>query len=116
MHPQSSIFCSITVKTLNEKLLTFTCFNDAVQSFLASVHNDTNVDAISEDAFTGRFVRECTDFSYVAGEGVELTVHKESVVVEEIKEVELMRSHPGQFIYDRSHNRIGLQPWGNAPS
>ena len=28
-------------------------------------------------------------YSYVAGEGVELTVHKESVVVEEIKEVEL---------------------------
>ena len=28
-------------------------------------------------------------YSYVAGEGVELTVHKESVVVEKIKEVEL---------------------------
>ena len=27
-------------------------------------------------------------YSYVAGEGVELTVHKESVVVEKIKEVE----------------------------
>ena len=27
--------------------------------------------------------------SYVAGEGVELTVHKESVAVEKIKEVEL---------------------------
>ena len=31
---------------------------------------------------------ECTDVSYVA-EGVELTLHKESVAVEEIKEVEL---------------------------
>ena len=32
--------------------------------------------------------------SYVAGEGVvELTVHKESVVVEEIKEVELRPGH-----------------------
>ena len=37
--------------------------------------------------------------SYVAGEGVELTLHKESVVVEEIKEVEL-RSRRAQFIYD----------------
>ena len=38
--------------------------------------------------------------SYVA-EGVELTVHEESVVVEEIKEVEL-RSRRAQFIYDRN--------------
>ena len=28
-------------------------------------------------------VRECTDVSYVAGEALELAVHKESVVVEE---------------------------------
>ena len=38
------------------------------------------------------FIRECTDardVSYVAGEGVELTVRKESVVVEEIKKVDL---------------------------
>ena len=42
-------------------------------------------------AFSANFVRECTDVSLsgVAGEGVELTVHKESVVVEEIKKVEL---------------------------
>ena len=50
------------------------------------------------------FVMECTDVSYVAGEGVELTVHKESVVVEEIMEVEL-RSCRLQFIYDRNYNR-----------
>ena len=31
--------------------------------------------------------------SYVAGEGVELTVHKESVVVGEIQEVELRSRH-----------------------
>ena len=37
--------------------------------------------------------------SYVAGEGVELTVHKESVTAKEIKEVEL-RSRRAQFIYD----------------
>ena len=53
--------------------------------------------------------------SYVAGERVELTVHKESVVAEEIKEVEL-RSRRAQFIYDRNYNRIGLQPRGHAPS
>ena len=53
--------------------------------------------------------------SYVAGEGVELTVHKESVVVEEIKEGEL-RFRRAQFIYDRTYNRIGLQPRGHAPS
>ena len=42
-------------------------------------------------AFSAGFIRECTDVSLsdVAGEGVELTVRKESVVVEEIKEVEL---------------------------
>ena len=39
-------------------------------------------------AFSASFVKECTDVSYVA-EGVELTLHKESVGVEEIKEVEL---------------------------
>ena len=44
--------------------------------------------------------------SYVAGERVELTVHKESVVVEEIKEVEL-RCRRAPFIYDRNYNRIG---------
>ena len=53
--------------------------------------------------------------SYVAGERVELTVHKESVVAEEVKEVEL-RSRRAQFIYDRNYNRIGLQPRGHAPS
>ena len=35
-------------------------------------------------------------YSFVAGEGVELTVHKESVVVEKIKEVEL-RSRRAQL-------------------
>ena len=49
--------------------------------------------------------------SYVAGEGVELTVHKESVVVGEIKQVEL-RSRRAQFFYDRNCNGIGLQPRG----
>ena len=53
--------------------------------------------------------------SYVAGERVELTVHKESVVAEEVKEVEL-RPRRAQFIYDRDYNRIGLQPRGHAPS
>ena len=54
-------------------------------------------------------------YSYVAGEGVELTVHKESVVVEEIKEVQL-RSRRVQFIYDRNYNLIGLQPRGHVPN
>ena len=48
-------------------------------------------------------------------EKVELPVHKESVVVEEIKEVEL-RSRHVQYIYDRNYNRTGLQPRGHAPS
>ena len=48
-------------------------------------------------AFSASFIRKCTDVSYVAGEGVELTVHKQSVVVEKIKEVEL-RSRRAQFI------------------
>ena len=55
-------------------------------------------------AFSASFVRECTDVSYAAGEGVELTVQKESVFVEEIKEVGL-RSRRAQFIYDRNYNR-----------
>ena len=65
-----------------------------------------------------KFWSECTDISYVAGERVELTVHKESVFEEEIKEVEL-RSRRAQFIYDRNCNRIGLQlsgRLGHAPS
>ena len=44
--------------------------------------------------------------SYVAGEEVELTVHKGSAVVEEIQEVE----RHAQFIDDRNYNRIGSQP------
>ena len=55
-------------------------------------------------AFSASFGKECTDVSYVAGEGVGLTVHKESDVIEEIKEVEL-RSRHAQFIYDRNYNR-----------
>ena len=47
--------------------------------------------------------------------GWELTVHKESVVVEEIKEVQL-RSRHVQFIYDRDYNLTGLQPRGHAPN
>ena len=50
------------------------------------------------------FVKECTDVYYVVGEGVGLSVHKESVVTEEIKEVEL-RTCRAQFIYDRNYNR-----------
>ena len=46
---------------------------------------------------TASFVKECSDVSYVAGEGVELTVQKETVVVQERKEVEL-RSRYAQFI------------------
>ena len=36
--------------------------------------------------------------SYVAGEGVELTVHKGSVVVEKIKDVELRSRHAQLFM------------------
>ena len=50
-----------------------------------------------------------TDDSYIAGEGVELTVHKDSVVVEEIKEVEL-RSRRAQSVYDRNYNSLRKQP------
>ena len=57
-------------------------------------------------AFSASFVRECTDVSYVAGEGVELTVLKESVDVEEIKAVELVRSRRAQFIYHIESNWI----------
>ena len=53
-----------------------------------------------------KFCKKCTDVSYVAGEGVELTLHKESGVVQEIEEVQLRSSY----------NRIGLQPRGHAPS
>ena len=44
-------------------------------------------------AFSASFVKECTDVSYVAGEGVELTVRKVSVVEEKIKEVQLRLSY-----------------------
>ena len=39
---------------------------------------------------------------------MELTLPKESVVVEELKAVEIIRSRRAQFIYDRNYNRIGL--------
>ena len=42
-------------------------------------------------------------------------MYKESVVVEEMKEVEL-RSRRVQFIYDRHYNQNGLQSRGYAPS
>ena len=42
-------------------------------------------------------------------------MHKESVVAEEIKEVEL-RSRRVQFIYDRNDNWIGLKPRGHVAS
>ena len=60
-------------------------------------------------------LRECSEFSYVVRECVELTVHKETVVVEEINKVEL-RSRRAQFIYDRNDDRIRLQRRGDAPS
>ena len=66
-------------------------------------------------ALSASFVKECSDVSYVAGERVELTVHKETVVVEEIKEVEL-RSRYAQFIYDGNDDRSRLQRRGHAPS
>ena len=53
--------------------------------------------------FSASFVTECCDVSYVAGEGEELTVNKESVVVEEIKEVELRSRRAGQFICAVTH-------------
>ena len=46
---------------------------------------------------------------------LEKVLHKESVVVEEIKELEL-RSRRAKFVYDRNYGRIGLQPQGHAPS
>jgi len=39
-------------------------------------------------------------YSYVAGEGVELTVHKESVVVEKIKEVKLTSRRAQLFMIE----------------
>ena len=57
-----------------------------------------------DHAFSASFARECTDVSHLAGEGVKLTVHMESVVVEDIKEVQL-RSRRVQFIYERNYNR-----------
>ena len=67
-------------------------------------------------AFSASFVRECTDVSYVAGGGVEGTVRTEGVVVEEKKEVEVMRSRRAQFLYDRNYNQIGLRPRDHATS
>ena len=45
-------------------------------------------------------------YSYVAGEGVELTVHKKSVVVEKIKEVEL-RSRRAQLFMTEIISELG---------
>ena len=56
-----------------------------------------NYHKCGDRALWARFVKECSDVSYVAGERAELTVHKETVAVEEIKGVEL-RSRYAQFI------------------
>ena len=48
-------------------------------------------------------------YSYVAGEGVELTVHKESVAVEKIKEVEL-RSRRAQLFMTEIIIELGYSP------
>ena len=48
-------------------------------------------------------------YSYVAGEGVELTEHEESVVVEKNKGSGTEIS-PCSISYDRNYNRIGLHP------
>ena len=52
-------------------------------------------------AFSASFVRAGVLMlvSYVAGEGVELTVHKENIVVEEIKEVELRSRRAQIYLY-----------------
>ena len=47
---------------------------------------------------------------------MEITVHKESVVVEEIKAVELVRSRSAQSVYDGNYNLIRLQPRDHVPS
>ena len=62
--------------------------------------------------FSASFISECTLMLVPL---LEKVLHKESVVVEEIKEVEL-RSLRAQFVYDRNYNRTGLQPQGHAPS
>ena len=51
-------------------------------------------------AFSASFVKECTDISKVAGEGVEY-IRKVLLI---IKEVEL-RSCRAQFMYDGNYNR-----------
>ena len=51
-------------------------------------------------------------YSYVAGEGMELTVHKESVFVEKIKEVKL-RSHRAQLFMTEIIIELG---YSHAPS
>ena len=63
-------------------------------------------------AFSGSFISKCTLMLVPL---LEKVLHKESVVVEEIKEVEL-RSRRAQFVSDRNYTRIGLQPQGHAPS
>ena len=99
----------------------YTCFCIACYCFPCNnlcrdlVHELSSVWS-GDCSFSASFVGEFIDESYVAGEDVELTIHKESVVVEEIKEAELMRSRRAQFIYDRHYNRIGLQPRDHPPS
>ena len=56
-----------------------------------------NYPRFGDCAFSASFARECTVVSHVAGEGVELTVNKKSVVVEEIKEVEHAVMHLADF-------------------
>lgn len=43
----TKLVCNLTVKTSSGKLKTLTCFNDAVQIFLASIKRDISVEVIS---------------------------------------------------------------------
>ena len=43
------LVCNVTIKTPNGKFQSYTCFNDAIQSFLASIDNNTNLDDIPHD-------------------------------------------------------------------
>ena len=74
-----------------------------------------NYPECADCALSASFLLECSEFSYVAWECVEWNIHKETVVVDEIKEAEL-RSRRSQLIYDRNDDRIQLQRRGHGPS
>jgi len=52
--------CTLTIKLADGKLQAYTCFNNALQSFLASIKKSTRLDDITKDQLEDLFLNAGT--------------------------------------------------------